>query len=441
MTPKMGMSTATNDILGTSSTEDTIFSAMLVDDQGFFFPTIHLSTSCIENETDNHQSRFIRRALSENSVPVATAPHDDNFWSYDWKQDMDAKPAIGEYYRGKGLAIQDYYRTKYDPTYKSKTTPTEDTSNIITTAGNSSYSPPTDSKHIFSYDWELDKDRGISIGELYQKIGEAIEDHYRQLFDPTYEAFFDDENKTTSYEYYTWEADRIRGMALAQYYKNLGAWITEHYKQEYVNPINDPVVDANRKEEFKKQWKEYKKMGEELANYYHDKGISIEKYYEQFDSNGKFHGFGDDDLSLLSSSLSSGDNIHNGIEAEQYVWGLDWANDKDHAVELHKEWMERGTAIAKYYRSKYDPTYGSAFSTTYQPKTIGDVHKEFPPWGVNATADKAHGKAIGQFYKNRGENKPTNKKKQGKKIGKYYEDYYRKIFDPTYNDTEDLNWR
>ena len=152
-----------------------------------------------------------------------------------------------------------------------------------------------------------------------------------------------------------------------------------------------------------------------------------------------------------------------------------------------EEMKAKGQTIANHYRAKYDPT---TFVTNASAVVSNDSWDglSFPAWGEDAEADKAHGKAIGDYWASHGKeigkeqnglrsnnNKkaapvardeknddssdttstetvasgssttvtsqtPSTWKEQGKNTGKFWEDFYRSRFDPTYNAEKDLNW-
>ncbi len=96
----------------------------------------------------------------------------------------------------------------------------------------------------------------------------------------------------------------------------------------------------------------------------------------------------------------------------------------------------------------------------------------FPSWGEDAEADKAHGKAIGEYWATHGKQmgkeqkslwKQNEKmeessasataspadfwqqqgaswKERGQNIGKFWEDFYRSRFDPSYDAKRDLDY-
>jgi hypothetical protein len=108
----------------------------------------------------------------------------------------------------------------------------------------------------WTYDWKADKDRGISLGQHYKAIGDQINAHYREAFDPANPAAEDEEEEAdngrrlTSKDkkkrdkkreqlaedmaaqqavegepgtgWYDWSTDRDRGMAIGMHYKQMG---------------------------------------------------------------------------------------------------------------------------------------------------------------------------------------------------------------------------
>ena len=67
-------------------------SSTLADEQAFYFPMA----------ASPHKRRFLKGGSSTVD------------WSYDWSANAKDGAAVGEYYRAKGLALADYYRSKYD---------------------------------------------------------------------------------------------------------------------------------------------------------------------------------------------------------------------------------------------------------------------------------------------------------------------------------------
>jgi hypothetical protein len=81
---------------------DHLFAGLLADEEAFYFPT-----TLKEQEMDGRL--LLRRVLQAGSTTTPTVD-----WSYDWTQNAKDGAAIGEYYRAKGMAMADYYRSKFD---------------------------------------------------------------------------------------------------------------------------------------------------------------------------------------------------------------------------------------------------------------------------------------------------------------------------------------
>ena len=65
------------------------------------------------------------------------------------------------------------------PTYKASK------ANAADDAEAADVSDDTDAS-TWTYDWKADMDRGVALGQHYKAIGDAIDAHYREAFDPTY---------------------------------------------------------------------------------------------------------------------------------------------------------------------------------------------------------------------------------------------------------------
>mmetsp|Transcript_11915 Transcript_11915/g.22064 ORF Transcript_11915/g.22064 Transcript_11915/m.22064 type:complete len:517 (+) Transcript_11915:234-1784(+) len=426
-----------------------LFAGLLADDTAFYFPMA-------AHEDENNGRRSLLRSLA------AAPPGVD--WSFNWAENAKDGAAVGEYYKAKGLAMADYYRSKFDPTYKA-------------TAGDD----PADSADQevdaapWTYDWKADKDRGMAIGQKYKDIGLAISDHYRQAFDPTYpgpegrmlkskakkkrdkkreelaEAMAAEQDDAFSGTgWYDWAADRDRGMAIGQHYKELGQQIADHYNQEF-----NPMYDVNKKTYTEKNWPtmwmEYKARGQEIGDYYKSKGLAIAQYYAsgKSDENANRKLEASDEANANDAAVN---DATAGSTNPAYVWGLDSTKDREKAMQIHEDLMKKGIAIGNYYRAKYDPTYGSGAapadaapavlgssmeeageaSSAEQPAAAHNPDLDFPPWGQDPVADRAHGIALGQYWKQQGKQIGAEYKQHGKELGLYYEDFYRSKFDPTY---------
>jgi hypothetical protein len=86
---------------------DNLFSSLLMDEKGFFFPTA-LPNKTNPSSRHRHLKAKETNKLEENGVPPSPS------WGCNWKDNIGAYSAIGEYYQAKGMALGDYYRSKYD---------------------------------------------------------------------------------------------------------------------------------------------------------------------------------------------------------------------------------------------------------------------------------------------------------------------------------------
>jgi hypothetical protein len=165
--------------------------------------------------------------------------------------------------------------SKYDPTYKAgKAEP--------------STTPPTnataDASAPWTPDWQADKERGMAVGKKYATIGQHIADHYRQAFDPTYKSNEEDigrrmlksklkkrkeedkKKKKDDVPFYDWQADRDRGIAIGQEFRELGLEIASHYMDDDLSP---------------KEWHKYRDEALALAKHYQNKADTIQQFYEK----------------------------------------------------------------------------------------------------------------------------------------------------------------
>jgi hypothetical protein len=171
------------------------------------------------------------------------------------------------------------------------------------------------------------------------------------------------------------------------------------------------------------QWKEYKQKGKKIGKYYYDKGVAIGDYYK-----GKY----------LPLDAVTDDEVEEATASDEETKTT--AAEEDPAA-LVDEMRLEGMAIGEYYRAKYDPSYGAESidePADENPTEAAITEDDWPPWGQDPEEDKAHGIALGQYYKKRGKAIGQFYKVHGKEIGEHYQDYYRTLFDPTYDATNDL---
>ena len=130
-------------------------------------------------------------------------------------------------------------------------------------------------------DWKADMARGVMLGQRYQAIGNAIDEHYRKSFNSS-----DNHDSDGNFD---WKDDRELGSSIGDNYKLIGKAIEEHYQQAFDNNDNiNSARDTNstnsdgdgHADDWATKWKQYKKKGQEIANYYKGKGKAIDEFYK-----------------------------------------------------------------------------------------------------------------------------------------------------------------
>jgi hypothetical protein len=160
-----------------------------------------------------------------------------------------------EPFRGSNfVACHDWLLHHIQPTYKTAV----ETSTTTKAATEQDDQIPAPQKDVsaWTYDWKADMDRGVALGQHYKAIGDAINAHYRETFDPTYPVAANGGRKLKSKEkkmkdqkkeelalaghnngdaalpgWYDWQADRERGMAIGMNYKQIGEEVSEGLDQ------------------------------------------------------------------------------------------------------------------------------------------------------------------------------------------------------------------
>lgn len=108
--------------LGIPTDPDVAFAGLLMDDKGFYFPTT------LAKEANNagggagrrrrHRKLQAAAAATVETLTESYAQNKVDVWGLDWSSAPESAQlnyaAIGEYYKAKGMALADYYRSKYD---------------------------------------------------------------------------------------------------------------------------------------------------------------------------------------------------------------------------------------------------------------------------------------------------------------------------------------
>jgi len=113
---------------------DHLFAGLLSDEQAFYFPTSSSSSTTTTGKISPLSRRLSLRAVTSYAINQDDVDEDSNStkhdiivnWSYDSNQNSakdnaNNAAAIGEYYRYKGLALANYYRSRYDVSIRTRT--------------------------------------------------------------------------------------------------------------------------------------------------------------------------------------------------------------------------------------------------------------------------------------------------------------------------------
>jgi hypothetical protein len=167
----------------------------------------------------------------------------------------------------------------------------------------------------------------------------------------------------------------------------------------------------------------YKAGGLAVAAYYKAKGRAMERLYSAMD------GGDSDDVDDADAAVGGSDDTEAGRKGNSTSPTQAGNGTLPFVDEIRKELSDRGRSVDNYYRARYDPEYGvKALSRLPQH----DPNLDFPPWGYDHVADRAHGKAIGAYWRQYHHVMNRYYKRQGVTLGRSSEEYYRGKFDPTY---------
>ena len=146
-------------------------------------------------------------------------PNVDIDWSLgDWPKHKADAEALGEYYLTKAMALEDAFARPH-PKKQSK------------------HSKQSKRGSSLAYDWLQDPEYGIELAKMYGKIGETIEDHYREAFGHSsgkhhfrmLKARGKKGPPSTPSSRLSWQEDWKRGLKIAHCFENLSNVIIDHY--------------------------------------------------------------------------------------------------------------------------------------------------------------------------------------------------------------------
>jgi hypothetical protein len=311
----------------------------------------------------------------------------DVTWTYDWQADQQRGLEIGSYYEKIGILIDDHYRALYDPT-----TTTTTSSSVVVGVDDI----PLPNVHIQGGDGHRTltsrRTKGTTGGVDPVPPAEVQTSSLSTLTDPSSTGV----QQQHAQDVYDWKIDKDRGIAIGEYYHQLGDAVADHYNQ--TSPYKDSKGnDVNF--EWTSFWDEYRQKGQYIGQYYKNKAQAIKEFYDP-----------PTDTVVIPNTKASKKTIipPSTVAPTTTRTSYDWQAQK-----------AKGLAIADYYRARYDPTYGTdskpqAADTTTVPLPgggppprpplpppsssggpppdfslgIAECEQTFPPWGQDKEADK-----------------------------------------------------
>jgi hypothetical protein len=425
---------------------DKYFSGLLKDDQAFFFPfasstAVEEESSIVEskpanrklrgqqhqqhqrllhhdnhNHHENHQNQHHenhqnhnnnnnnnnnnhQRSSKVSSSGTNAGTKNDDLWSFDWKKSPKDVAAVSEYYQSKGMILMGAaHPTTMEAAEEDDTLSSKKERKFAKLAPQPS----------IPMDWESDKDRVTKVGETYHRIGEIIDDHYKEAYasvddgegrrrylkksklSSTKPVLSDAVNITVPD--YTWQDDWKRGERIGQLYERLSQLISAHYAGLMVNTA-DQILNEHL---------DYIAQGQNIAQSYHNKSVAINEFY----NGGK--SFADEDDGSAGTDASADMNA---------------ADDNDT--------IDAGALIEDYYDAVYDKTYKKDMLGQLPEHHPDEI---YPRWGsAGWQIDREHGKAIGDYWKQYHAVMNEYYYPQGLKLSDEYAKYYEKQFEKVGN--------
>mmetsp|Transcript_951 Transcript_951/g.1497 ORF Transcript_951/g.1497 Transcript_951/m.1497 type:complete len:996 (+) Transcript_951:53-3040(+) len=368
---------------------DELFAGVLLDEQGFYFPTNTSATTSSKKSKKHFKNsrRHLRQLKHKKKHTKKSKEKIDTIKSMDWalpwkKKHAKDVAALAEYYLTKGDALADFYNRS-----------------------SMSDLPLPSSSSVWTNDWQFDSERGRELADLYHSIGATIDHHYKHVYA--------NGDSTT----FTWlDKDKKHGRTLAECYSRLGGLIADHYKE---CSLFGTCMENNTDSHKRQQGMAYQAQGLGIAKYYAEKGAALDQFlrtvYERKGLNGN-----------TESEDVEEESEDEALENE-YIWGIDLKLDEKHAEKLQKKLQRKGKSVTNYYRAVYDSSYNNDVLSK-----LPDHHpdKDFPQWGHDWRTDRAHGIAIGLYWKQYNHVMKRYYKVQGTALQRNYRDYYKAQFYP-----------
>jgi hypothetical protein len=351
-----------------SPNTDHCLAGLLVDEKAFFFPMNMANVNRLLKSRRDGKKRTRNHFDATQMEP----------WALSWdKRSSKDLAAVGEYYRVKGEWLEKSYRqlSKRKLSKKHKSRHSRNGFGALT------------------MDWEADEERVHQLSQVFLNIALTIDTHYR--------------TSLSKGGLSTWVEDKRGVKGLRRYLKELARLVEDHCIDKH--SMTEPKLASSGKEKVLEEYTESQRV--QVSQYYEKKAQNIDFFLE---------------YSLVEDGKSASwkDHIAKDLESlkDETFRGL---GDELDVLKLEKMRVKKGKLVLNYYRALYDPLYKREFKSQ-----LPDHHpdKDFPQWGHDWRADRAHGIAIGKYWAQY--NKITSKfyAKHGEKLRKAEESRYKHYF-------------
>ncbi|KAG7369233.1 hypothetical protein IV203_031976 [Nitzschia inconspicua] len=311
------------------------------------------------------ESKKTTHSHHKNHGEITGLSDERNPWDESWdKTNLKDLAAVAEYYHVKGKWLETIFEQNSEKGKNSKVNERHH-----------------DTKHhqtrSVTRDWEEDTGRGLKMSQIFLTIANTIDNHYESLNRDGEQAA-------------SWVDDQNRGRKLIQLYHKLANLIGDHYDEE--QHLDESGTKSSSDS--------YMVQGLKVSKYYEEKSSEMEEY-----------------LNRKNTFENHSKDLHDA--------GVKQFLDDDYSSALHQLREDQGNAVHNYFRAVYDASYKQELQSKL-PDHYPD--KDFPRWGRDWRADRDHGIAIGNYWKQYHDVMKTFYEEQGNKLRKLYTEFYTQRF-------------
>ncbi|KAG7348526.1 hypothetical protein IV203_017231 [Nitzschia inconspicua] len=297
-----------------------------------------------------------------------TGPSDErNSWDESWdKTNSKDLAAVAEYYHVKGKWLETIYEQNSEKGKNSK-------------VNQRHHNTKHHQTRSLTRDWEEDPGRGLKMSQIFLTIANTIDNHYES-------------SGRNGEQAAAWVDDQSRGRKLSRLYHELASLIADHYDEE--QNLDESGTKSSSHS--------YMVQGLEVSKYYEEKSSEMEEYLNRKNT------FGNHSKDFHDAGVKQ---FHD--------------DDYSQSTALQQLREDQGKSVHNYFRAVYDTSYKQELQSKL-PDHYPD--KDFPRWGRDWRADRDHGIAIGNYWKQYHDVMKTYYEEQGNKLRKLYTEFYTQRF-------------